>query len=273
MIYGVPVWFVEIIKKVYRRVMFISWLTNAPFIGRMIEYFLFRGDEITYLPKDRVIQVDQHLEQGVEIVLPSQIVEKFIKESKHIFLMNSCPCRTSQECEEYPIELGCIFMGEATLNIASHMGRMVSVDEALKHLKKCREAGLVHMIGRQRLDAVWLNAWPVEKLLSVCKCCPCCCLYRTLQNINPSISTKVKKLSGVEVTVTEDCVGCGTCYDAGCFEDAISLVDGKAVINEQCRGCGRCVEICPENAISISLTDSEFYSKTVAKVSQLVDLT
>lgn len=45
------------------------------------------------------------------------------------------------------------------------------------------------------------------------------------------------------------CTGCKKCLSV-CPQDAISIVDGKAVINkEECIGCGRCLSACYEKAI------------------------
>jgi ferredoxin len=49
--------------------------------------------------------------------------------------------------------------------------------------------------------------------------------------------------------ISEKCVGCGICVDSCNFE-AISLVEGKAIINQDlCVGCGLCREMCPFEAI------------------------
>ena len=46
------------------------------------------------------------------------------------------------------------------------------------------------------------------------------------------------------------CVGCGACISY-CPFDAISLLNGKAVIDEDtCRGCMKCARACPKGAIS-----------------------
>ena len=47
------------------------------------------------------------------------------------------------------------------------------------------------------------------------------------------------------------CTGCKKCLSV-CPEDAISIVDGKAVINKQeCIGCGRCLSSCSEKAVYV----------------------
>jgi len=46
------------------------------------------------------------------------------------------------------------------------------------------------------------------------------------------------------------CIGCRQC-EAVCPTDAITIVNGKAVIDpDKCIGCGKCVDVCPVNAIS-----------------------
>ena len=46
------------------------------------------------------------------------------------------------------------------------------------------------------------------------------------------------------------CIGCRQC-EAACPTDAITIVNGKAVIDpDKCIGCGKCVDVCPVNAIS-----------------------
>jgi ferredoxin len=45
------------------------------------------------------------------------------------------------------------------------------------------------------------------------------------------------------------CVGCEVCVEA-CPVEAISMVDGKAVIDpDKCTECGTCIGECPQEAI------------------------
>jgi len=79
-------------------------------------------------------------------------------------------------------------------------------------------------------------------------------------------------MPGIVITVTERCVGCGTCTQGVCFVDAISLVDNRAVRSDACRGCGRCVDVCPQGAIEISIGDGETVENTIDHLSSLVDV-
>ncbi len=109
--------------------------------------------------------------------------------------------------------------------------------------------------------------------MTICNCCPCCCLWGTLPNFSPKISRKIQKLPGVTVTVTDLCSGCGTCTEGVCFVGAIELTNGRAEIMDTCRGCGRCVEICPDGAINLTIDETTVFQKTVKSLSRLVDVT
>ncbi|MHA1138530.1 MAG: 4Fe-4S binding protein [Candidatus Thorarchaeota archaeon] len=50
------------------------------------------------------------------------------------------------------------------------------------------------------------------------------------------------------------------------------MVDGKAVISAECRGCGRCVEVCPNDAIELTINNPEFMSDSIDRVSSVVDV-
>jgi ferredoxin len=273
---GRPIWFVNLIKKTFPNRFRVAQLTRVPVIRHLIDYGLFAGDDIIYLPRDavvqNVIQVDQPIPNPGDMVLPSQVVEHFIEQANYHWIMDSCICRDASQCEDYPIDLGCLFLGEAVLQINPQLGRRVTKAEALEHVRLCREAGLVHLIGRNKLDSVWLGANPGYKLLTICNCCPCCCLWKVIPQLDPSIGDKVIKMPGVTVSVTGRCIGCGTCVQDVCFVDAIRLDGGRAVIQDACRGCGRCVEVCPEGAIELSVGDGRFVERAIERLSALVDV-
>ena len=151
------------------------------------------------------------------------------------------------------------------------MGRQVTKEQALDHARQCREAGLVHTIGRNRLDSIWLGTSPVEDLMTICNCCPCCCLWGIIPDLTPKISQKITSMPGVLVEVTEKCQGCGTCNDGICFAEAIQLINGRAEISEQCRGCGRCLEVCPEEAILLTIGGEKDIQHAIERLNELVD--
>jgi len=267
-----PVWFVNLIKKAFPQRFWLARMTNLPLIGELVDWGVFNGDDLLYLPTDRSIVISEPISNPGDFVLPSKIVEHFIDNASHHWVMDFCLCRDSNKCKDYPAQLGCLFLGEAVMQINPRLGRLVTKEEAHKHVQRCREAGLVHMVGRNKLDVLWLGAGPGEKLLTICNCCPCCCLWKMLPEITPQISSKVNRLPGVSVQVSDDCLGYGDCTDDVCFVNAIQLVDGQAVISSQCRGCGRCVDICPNDAIELTIHEGEYVENTIQRITQLVDV-
>ena len=238
-----------------------------------MDFMLFHEDDIMYLPKDDVtsIKIDKEIERHGEMVLPSSVLEHFIDKANYHWIMDFCICRSASSCEHYPIELGCLFLGEAVLKIDPNLGRKVTKEEAILHVEKCREAGLIHLIGRNKLDTFWLKVGPRNKLLTVCNCCHCCCLWRILPHVSKKISSKVTKMAGVTVTVDDKCIGCGICIEI-CFVHAIKIVEKRAVISDTCRGCGRCVAVCPQNAKTLTIDGLENLDQSIEKVESLVDV-
>jgi ferredoxin len=263
---------VNFIKRTFEGRFHIARLSRLPALRELMRKLAFDGDHLICLPRDEVIQVNAAIAQPEEWVVPSQIVHHFIDVAKHHWIMDFCICRDSTHCEDYPTDLGCLFMGEAVLSIHPSLGRLVTPEEAHAHVRRCREAGLIHTLGRDKLDSIWLGV-PGHKLMTVCNCCPCCCLWRMLPDLDPSIAKHVHRLPGVEVRVTEACTGCGACVRSEvCFVRAIEMRDGRVVVTEGCRGCGRCVDLCPQGAVELTLDDPEAIRRAVDDLVSVLDL-
>ena len=238
-----------------------------------------RDSQIPAQPSTRRLAVNEPLAHRADLVLPSAVLHHFIDLAEHHWIMDFCICRLSDGCDDYPIQLGCLFLGEAVHKINPDLGRLATTAEAHAHVETCREAGLVHLVGRNKLDTVWLGATPGEKLLTICNCCPCCCLWKMLPHVDGAISAKVTKMPGVSVAVTGACTGCKLCVRDVCFVDAIRLEPGgykgrpRAVIDpDRCRGCGRCVVVCPVDAITLTYPGEGSVAATIGRIGPLVDL-
>jgi ferredoxin len=270
---GQPVWLVELIKWAFPARFLIARATRLPILGPLLDRWFFAADALIYLPTDRSIQIGYALELEGQMVLPSEVVDHFIRRASTHWIMNRCLCRDAAGCSDYPVELGCLFLGAAADGINPKLGRRVTEQEALAHVQRCREAGLVHLIGRNKLDTIWLGVGPGDQLMTICHCCPCCCLWRVLPSMAPQSAAKVARMPGVTVVVNDQCDGCGVCAEAICFVKAIELVDGRARISEECRGCGRCVTACPNGAIEMRIAVDDCVLAAVEHLSPHVDLT
>ncbi len=145
----------RIIKLSFKKRFFMARLTKVSLIGDLVERLFFQEDKVIILPKDtvakKVLSKSRTINMSAEaepesIVLPSQIIDELLRRSRYIYIMNSCLCRNSNDCKDYSHELGCIFLGRGTLKINEGMGRMASVEEAMEHMRKAREAGLIHLV-------------------------------------------------------------------------------------------------------------------------------
>ena len=244
--------------------------------GRLVKRWFFDGDDMIVLPKDdlvRSIDVDISIDSaGDRTVLPSDIVKGVIDRAEDVFIMDHCLCRKSNRCKDYPIDRGCIFLGKGTKKISEKLGHVATREEAKQYIDECGELGLVHIIGRNKLDSMWLSTGDKKDLMTICNCCPCCCLWNMVRDISDDISATYKRLDGVNVSVDADkCVGCGSC-EGICFTKAIRIIDGKSTIDDaKCRGCGRCVDVCPGDALGITF-DKNVVESEIDRVSRLVEL-
>jgi ferredoxin len=267
-----PVWFVNLLKKAFPQRFRLATLTNLPVLGELVDWGFFNGDDIYYLPTDRSLVINETISNPGDYVLPSQIVLHFINAASHHWVMDFCICRESSHCTDYSPQLGCLFLGEAVHQINPQLGSLVSKEEAHQHICECGEAGLVHMIGRNKLDAIWLGAGPGERLMTICNCCPCCCIWKVLPEITPQIGAKVKRLPGVSVQVNGNCLACGDCTQGVCFVDAIQLVEDRAQISTDCRGCGQCIAACPNQAIELVVHEPAYVENAIQNLTLLVDV-
>lgn len=275
---------VNFIKLTFRSRFFLAKICRKiPTLAKLVDKLLFEGDDIQVIPRNasvksknlkvKDIEINADIPISEDTVLPNEVIKEMIRRSTHHFIMDFCICRVSTGCKDYPQDLGCLFLGKGATNISSKLGRSVSSEDAIEHVNRCHEAGLVHIIGRNKIDSIWLNTGPKDELLSICHCCPCCCLWKMIPELPEDIGNGFLPMIGVELNFNQElCTGCGMCALDSCFVNAIKMMEGKAEIDlDKCRKCGRCAELCENDALTISLT-SDAVNSSIERVEKLVDV-
>lgn len=225
-----------------------SWIGKYLFFG-----WLFKNYDVTFIP------INKQLEEKGSTIVPKQLIADLIRSSAHRRILPLCLCRIGCSCKTYPMGIGCIFLGEATKQMHPSLGRPATVEQALDHLDKAIEAGLIPQIGKVDPDAFWsgvkMKDW--DKFLTLCFCCTCCCIaMRNTDRWSGDMKSRMHSLEGLSIDITKKCNGCGKC-EKKCFAKAIYMESDRAVINkDKCKGCGICVDSCPQKAITIKISDS-----------------
>jgi UDP-glucose 4-epimerase len=226
--------------------------TDWPVLGKYARWLHNEKHyDVTFIP------INKELEEDASTVVPKQVVSEIIKKSCHRVIMKVCLCRVACGCEDHHMEWGCLFLGEATKDTDPSMARHASVEEALEHMDRCIESGLIPQIGRVDVDPLMLGVGNWDHFLTLCFCCPCCCVaMRDWQRWSPVVKDRMHGLEGLRIEVTDECNGCGKCVKK-CFTEAIVVEDKLARITDDCKGCGICAEVCPKDAIEISVSDGD----------------
>lgn len=242
---------------------------------------------LTYVP------IYENMELPAGVAAPVSVIEHFIREASHHLILSRCPCRSENGCEDFDPSFGCTFLGPAVLDVDPEVGRLVSMEEALEHLRQATEMGLVSCLGKFKGDAIMLGVKDHRRLMTICHCCPCCCISTAIPLASRETRDVLVKMEGLSITVdAEKCTGCGKCVEA-CIFHQVTLVDRErpdagsreaggdgakrrpkklAAIGEECKGCGRCAMACPEKAIRISIDDPGYIDECVARISSRVEL-
>ncbi len=218
----------------------------------------------------RWLPINQDIVMPAGLHMPPEILDRLIEEASHRVIIEYCGCREGFRCEKYPADLGCLMLGDSATEIRNYPAREVSVEEAKAHAQRAIELGLIPAAGKTRVDNTIYRIKDIGRLLTICFCCDCCCLTR-FAHTGPLdlVEGTFPRLEGITVRVTERCRGCGKCRES-CYVQAITLMDGRAVVGERCRACGRCASSCPSGAIEMHLEDPEFFEKTIERISSYV---
>ncbi|MHA2392653.1 MAG: DUF362 domain-containing protein [Promethearchaeota archaeon] len=224
------------------------------------------------------IPINQSLGTFENEILPVKVFKHFFEKASNIVMLNKCPCRVLEDCQNHDKTIGCLFLGDDSLNmlITKEQGRVISSEDALEILTKSVGNGLIPILGRARGDAVRFSIEDTGRFMTMCFCCSCCCLnakVTTHGSVAIANLGSTNRMRGIAVKVNEDlCVGCRECLEV-CVFKGMEIHDDVARVNQQrCLGCGRCEQVCPNNAISITIEDASRVNELIARLESYVDV-
>ncbi len=122
--------FVNFLEKMFPYHFLAAKMTRVPLMREIINKMFFDQTNLTVLPKGTIIEIklDKLIQPPDNIVLPSQVVEYFIRKTNYRFIMDFCLCRDAMHWKNHPIELGCLFLRDAARSINPEFGRVNSFD-------------------------------------------------------------------------------------------------------------------------------------------------
>jgi UDP-glucose 4-epimerase len=241
------------------------YLSKLPFAGKLHPWTRPDRNDLRWLP------INEELQAGEDTPVPLDLLLKFIGEASHRVVFDLCPCRYGEQCEDYPVDIGCLLMGESALESPASISHEASVEEATALALRAVEAGLVPVVGKARVDNFIFGIRDRARLLTVCFCCECCCFLNCTRHVPlETLEPMFPRLSGISIEVTDACKGCGKCAEH-CYIRAIEVTDKRARIGGYCRACGRCANICPSDAIEIRIDDPDFIEDSYKRIRRHVD--
>ncbi len=261
-------WQINIVKNFWSQLTrLMGFYAKVPLINKLFDFTMQRHDDLTILPINRSLAAD-----ASQMMLPLMLLEDFVKEASHRVIMNTCICRESVGCKDHPVDIGCLFLGEAAGKIHPKMSREVTVDEAIEHIHRALKHDLWFLAGHFKTDSLLWGVGPDEKLFTVCFCCDCCCYFNVFSKFPVELRHGLVPFPGVEVTVdNENCDACGLCTGS-CFLNNITLGE-YAEIGPECRKCGKCAVVCPNQAVIVKVTDPGYVNLVKERLRRKVDVT
>ena len=106
-----PAWWLPVLAKIWPITWNTAKATAWPVVGKLIAkltvpFFSDPNLNITYLP------INKEIKGAESSYLPQKVVEELIRRSAHRVIINRCTCRDALQCENHPVDFGCVLLGE-----------------------------------------------------------------------------------------------------------------------------------------------------------------
>ena len=250
-------------------------ITRLPIFRNIIEkWYDPKTADASYIP------INDSLGTYEDQVLPLKVLEYFINKAEHLLLTHGCGCRVYNQCQDHDHSIGCLYIGADTVDVKEvfpkktpESSHFATKEEAMERVKEAYDNGLITVIGRLKWDAEAMGVPDRGHFMTVCFCCPCCCIVGKRMYGTTELQNMMQRIEGVSVKVDEElCVGCEDCMEVCVFE-GMEMIDGIARVNqEKCLGCGRCERVCPNEAITITLDDPKRLDEFISRIEANVDV-
>lgn len=250
-------------RKLYKIfIKYSKWFKEGGWKGRMYKKAIMIAPAMEKNTSTLIMPLNVDItDESEKVVIPMDMLKASLKDASYIGGMDTCLCRESNGCSDFPHDLGCLFLGEAGRTVTKHgLGRELTYEEACQRVDRAAQLGLV-------AQGVWIEVeqllWGIrndqmDKMLEVCFCCPCCCIAMRLSGqLQPEDRVRFHPAGWTMVPDRTKCVGCGACAKEGiCPMEAIAMgEDGKVTIDQElCTGCGECAKRCKFDVLKIKQT-------------------
>lgn len=237
-------------RMFFKTVLFVAPYTKIPILGDAILNIAYMADRHHTAGYSLPLNVDlsNKIEQSA---LPIELMKKVVKESSTRAIINTCMCRETFKCHDYPVDLGCLFIGKGAKTVVDNgIAHEATVEECYAHIDKAASLGLAGKAFWVEVEEyVWgIKDEDMQSFLEICFCCPCCCAAFTFDR--KSGRSALNQSVGWKATVADTCNLCGACIKA-CPTDNLSLGTSKVVVNSKCSGCGICINACKQKALCL----------------------
>jgi Pyruvate/2-oxoacid:ferredoxin oxidoreductase delta subunit len=185
-------------------------------------------------PTRQRIEINQSIPDPSTVLTLDTLSEMLRKEDT--IAVADCYCRSTKRAVgegcDHPLRT-CLYFGEiALVQLSTGRAEKIDHDEAMRILRDCEDAGLVHTADNNE-----------DRLGVLCNCCACSCpLIRSMRLGGTNVLAPSRFVAEHDAAA---CVHCDACVEI-CPVGAISRTEtGITIDSARCIGCGLCVSHCP----------------------------